>query len=149
VRRLHAALCAGAIGGGRTLARCRLVPAADACLVVREARGIATARPMRERHRHWDGRFAVAFPSRGAGASVGPLGATGWVDLVARQPALRASAVPYPARLALPALRNRRGLAAVAGLNYARERGPKKTQFAAFEPLRPLAATPFAAPNFP
>ncbi len=151
VRRLHAALCAGALGGGRTLARCRLVPAAGAWLVVREARGIATVRPggVRERHRHWDGRFAVAFPSRGAGTSVGPLGATGWADLVARQPALRASTMPYPARLALPALRDRRGLAAVAGLNYARGYGPKKTQFAAFEPARPLALTLFAAPNFP
>lgn len=151
VRRLHTDLCAGALGGGRTLGRCRLIPAGAACLIVRETRGVATARPggRGEKHLHWDGRFAVTVPSPGAGIGVGPLGAAGWGELVARHPALRASAVPYTARLALPALRDRRGLVAVPFLGPARKHGPKKTQFAAFEPLRPLAPAPFAAPNFP
>lgn len=149
VRRLHADLGKGAIGGGRTLGRCRLIPSGAACLIVRETRGIATVRPggRGQRRCHWDGRFAVAFPTPGIG--VGPLGAAGWAELVARQPALRASAVPYPARLALPALRNRRGLVAVPLLGHVRTYGPKKTQIAAFEPLRPLAPAPFAAANFP
>ncbi len=151
VRRLHADLCAGAIGGGRTLGRCRLIPAGTACLIVRENRGIATARPgaRGEKLFHWDGRFAVAVPTPGSGLNVGPLGAAGWAELVARQPALRAFSVPYPTRLALPALRDRRGLVTVALLGHVRAHGPKKTQIAAFEPLRPLAPTPFAASNFP
>jgi tRNA(Ile)-lysidine synthase len=147
VRRLHADLCAGAIAGGRTLGRCRLIPAGAACLVVRETRGIATVRA--GAMETWDGRFAVPPPPGGKGRTVGPLGAAGWAELVARRPTLRTTAVPYAARLSLPVLRDRRGILAVPGLGYRRGLNPKKTPIAAFEPLRPLAPALFAAPNFP
>jgi tRNA(Ile)-lysidine synthase len=151
VRRLHADLCAGAFGGGRTLGRCRLIPAGAVCLVVREVRGIQTVRAgaSDKVSPRWDGRFALALPPGGKGWTVGPLGSAGWAELVARQPALRAGAMPHPARLALPALRDRHGVLAAPGLAYCRSLSPKKTPIAAFEPLRPLAPALFAAPNFP
>jgi tRNA(Ile)-lysidine synthase len=148
LRRLHAELCAGGLGKGRTLARCRLIPESGGCLVVRESRGIETVRLGAgvEKVTVWDGRFAV---SRAGTAEIGPLGATGWAALVTGAPALRATAFPYAARLALPALRDRRGLVAVPALGYRRPGGPKKTLIAAFQPLRPLAAAAFAAPTLP
>ena len=48
-------------------------------------------------------------------------------------------------RLALPALRDAHGIAAVPAIAFRRGFGPKKTPFAAFEPLRPLAPALFAA----
>lgn len=146
VRRLHADLAAGALGGGRTLGRCRVIPDADGCLVVREARGIEPAQPGTGAGAvlPWDGRFTLAWPSAGKRDTVGPLGAAGWAELVRRRPAFRATPLPYAARLALPALRDRRGLSAVPAFGY-RRGGPKKTLIAAFQPLRPLAAAIFAA----
>ncbi len=147
VRRLHADLCAGALGSGRTLGRCRILPDGGGCLIVRETRAIPSARVGARGVAHWDGRFTVAGPPRAKGLSVGPLGAAGWAELVRRQPALRAIALPYAVRLALPALRDRRGLAAVPALGHQRGGGPKKTLIAAFYPTRVLAAAVFAAPD--
>lgn len=147
VRRLYADLLAGALGGGRTLGRCRIVPTDCGLLVVRETRGIALARLGAMGMTPWDGRFAIACPAGTRGLVVGPLGAEGWADLVRLRPALRAAPTPYAARLALPALRNRDRLAAVPGLGYTGPGSPKKTPIAAFEPLQPLAAAVFAAPK--
>ena len=151
VRRLHADLCAGTIGGGRTLGRCRLVPDGLNWLIVRETRGIETVRAGTgaTSAAPWDGRFAVALPPGRKSVTVGPLGAAGWAELVGRRPSLRATPLPYAARLGLPALRDLHGLVAVPPFGYRRPGGPKKTSISAFQPLRPLAAAPFAAARPP
>jgi tRNA(Ile)-lysidine synthase len=147
VRELHAELCAGRLGRGRTLARCRLVPDGAHWLVVREARGVEAVR-LRPGTiiAAWDGRIAIKVKGMAPGGSIGSLGAAGWAELVAARPALRATPVPYPARLTLPALRDRKGIAAVPSLGYRRRGCPEKTLIAAPAPLRPLAPAVFAAP---
>jgi tRNA(Ile)-lysidine synthase len=151
VRRLYDDLRAGAIGRGRTLGRCRLIPDGPAWLIVRETRDIRTVRPgaARSGSTPWDGRFALAQPPSRGSLWLGPLGAAGWADLVRRDAAVRATALPYAARLSLPAYRDRHGIAAVPALGYRRAPIPKKTPIPAFEPLRPLAPAVFAAPDFP
>jgi len=147
VRKLHADLCAGCLGRGRTLARCRLVPDGAHWLIVREARGVEALPPRNGTSiAAWDGRFAIKVKSAAPGGTIAPLGAAGWAELVAAQPALRATRIPYPARLALPALRDRKGIAAVPSLGYRRPGRPEKTLIAALAPLRPLAPAVFAAP---
>jgi len=148
VRALYDDLAAGRLGAGRTLGRCRLVADGAACLVLREIRGIEPARPSASRMQlpAWDGRFDLGSPRIGKAMGVTALGAEGWAEIVARAPALRESPLPYPARLGLPALRDRRGVVAVPGLGYRRAAGPKTTLIAAFRPQRPLAPAVFAAP---
>ena len=149
VRELHADLCAGRLGRGRTLAGCRLLPAAgDACLVVRELRGINSVRTGSGARRvvSWDGRFDLTLPARGP-VEIAALGAEGWAEIVARAPGLRETGIPYAARLALPALRDRKGVLAVPGLGYRRggRRVPKKGAIATFHPQRSLTPAVFAA----
>ncbi|MGH7006676.1 MAG: hypothetical protein ACREIP_22235, partial [Alphaproteobacteria bacterium] len=75
------------------------------------------------------------------------LGAEGWAEAVARAPWLRETPAPYPARLALPALWDRRGVAAIPALVYERGRpsSRKKAAFARLLPPRALMAAVFAA----
>jgi hypothetical protein len=117
---------------------------------VRERRGLETVKlPAGAKNvAAWDGRHAFAVAPRRSGVTLGPLGVDGWAA-VARAPGPRTTAIPYSARLALPALRDRRGLVAVPALGYRRPGGPKKTLIAAFQPLRPLAPAVFAAPTLP
>ena len=72
-----------------------------------------------------------------------------WCDLrmplLKRTPALRRIAIPYAARLALPALRDRAGIAAVPALSYVRAAVRGAGFVARFAPPRPLAAAAFAA----
>ncbi|HEY7610192.1 MAG TPA: tRNA lysidine(34) synthetase TilS [Alphaproteobacteria bacterium] len=153
VRALHAELCAGRLGRGRTLARCRLVAAdGGSCFVIRELRGTEVARVGCGAHRiaSWDGRFDLTLALSGSGLEIAALGAEGWAEIVARAPGLRATSMPHAARLALPALRDRKGIVAVPGLGYHRgpgRKGPgrKKAVIATFHPRRVLAPAVFAA----
>ncbi len=149
LRRLHADLVAGALGRGRTLGRCRIVAERSECLVLRETRGFETlaADVVSTRARPWDGRYTIRLQGRATALTVGPLGAAGWAELVQQVPKLRKTPLPHAARLALPALSDRRGLIAVPALGYLRAGSRKKTSFVAFQPLRPLAAATFAAPE--
>lgn len=151
VRRLHADLCTGSLGGGRTLGRCRVVPDKSGCLILRETRGIPSTqvRAGGTATVRWDGRFAVKPRADGKRLALGQLGAAGWTELVRRKPDFRAVAIPYAARLALPALRDGQGLVSVPSLGYRRGVGRQKAQFLAFEPIRPLAPALFAALNLP
>jgi tRNA(Ile)-lysidine synthase len=148
VRSLHADLAKAGFGRGRTLAGCRLLPADDgAVLVVRELRAIISARTSRGARSiaSWDGRFDLTLPPGARGVEVSALGAEGWAEIVAQSPDLRAIPVPYPARLALPALRDRKGVLAVPNLGFHRGPGRKKAVIATFHPRRPLAPAVFAA----
>lgn len=148
LRGLRAALAAGTLGRGRTLARCRLLPDGDRWLVVREARGIET-RTGRAGAARWDGRFDLSHEQPGR-IEIAALGAAGWAEIVAREPGLRTADIPYAARLSLPALRDRArkrgGIVAVPALGFRRGPGRKKAAIAGFRPRRPLAGAIFAAP---
>jgi hypothetical protein len=118
--------------------------------VVREARGIETrAARAGADVAGWDGRFDVTHSHPGR-VEIVALGASGWAEIVAREPALRATAIPYTARPSLPALRDRArkrdGIVEVPALGFRRAPSRKKAVFAAFRPRRPLAAAIFAAP---
>jgi len=147
VRKLFAALAGGRLGGGRTLAGCRLVPEGERCLVVRETRGVETLTP-RGARTLWDRRVEIRLPAKGrTRLVVGPLGAAGWADAVAAAPWLRETPIPYAARLSLAALRDRHGIAAIPALGYVRgrPRSRKKTSNMRLLPPRALAPAVFAA----
>jgi tRNA(Ile)-lysidine synthase len=148
VRGLHAALSAGRPARGCTLAGCRLIPDGNTWLVVRETRGVETlhAGAGKKRVAGWDGRFDLTLSS-GTGVEIAGLGESGWAEIVGREPALRATAIPYAARLGLPALRGRRHVLDVPALGYRQGRSRKNASIAAFRPRRPLAPAIFAAPG--
>jgi len=129
--RISAGLTAGAtLGGCRVLPRAgRLLPRAGRLLVVREARNLPVVRLESGRKLLWDGRFEIALRRvRGRDAApklgIGPLGGAGWAEIAAADPdlaeTLAAARIPAPARAALPALRDRRGVLAVPQIGYRR-----------------------------
>lgn len=90
---------------GATLAGCQLAPLAGRVLVCREPEAATERLALAAGQRAcWDGRFEVGLPAGDAPGTVAALGEAGWQDLVARQPGLRGSAIPFAARLSLPAL---------------------------------------------
>ena len=154
--RLCAEIAAG-IDGGRTLAGCRVVPAAGGrLLVVREARAAAAPLPLAPGETvWWDRRFQLRLAQGPDGLRVCALGAAGWREVAAHvSPASRA-AIPEPARAALPALVDRRGVAAVPHLGFARggggftENGGAAGDAATVRPDHPIVATTRFLPASP
>jgi tRNA(Ile)-lysidine synthase len=146
LRRLYARLAAG-LASATTLGGCRFVPRRAGILVVREPAAVET-RPVTAGERLlWDGRFAVvldrgARPRRG-GLTLGPLGTAGWAALRAAAPAL-ATAIPPPARPALPALRDDAGVIAVPHLSYQRPGNARLTmRFCQYAPRKSLTTGSF------
>ncbi|WP_193367962.1 tRNA lysidine(34) synthetase TilS [Pelagibius marinus] len=143
LERLHAYLESG-LARGVTLGGCRILPrkssaGAERWLIVREAGRSAEAALKPGGALLWDGRFEVRL-SRGATAetreksagemTIGPLGSEGWRRLAKALEAVgagaRAARIPTAARGALPALRDRAGLAAVPPVGYFRDAGTAK-----------------------
>lgn len=148
--RLHQRLLADRLGRGATLGGCRLIArrtaGRDSILVVREAGRVATCAVTPGQRLHWDGRFAVSV-SRRAGTSglwLGPLGTAGWRAVKAAVDPTAAGRWPSPARAALPALGDERGILAVPHLGYARANAPALTLLrCTFAPASPLTGSPF------
>lgn len=131
---------------GRTLAGCRVLPEGPSLLIVREVRdGAAMAIAASAAGLMWDGRFQVAS----AGARPGRievLGEAGWAELLRRRPDLRGGGPPFAARLALPALRDRRGVVIVPHLGFgrfSRKAGGRPRLTLVFRPARPLCPAEF------
>ena len=141
LERLRAMILAGGLGGGRTLAGCRLLPYRGRLLVCREPAAVAGPLPLRNGGAvHWDGRFAVSLhgAGRARGFRVAALGAAGWRALAAAGVDRRDDAVPSAVRPTLPALWHLDAVLAVPHLHFRRDgTGPSLT--AEFRPLRPLA----------
>jgi tRNA(Ile)-lysidine synthase len=123
-------LYAGLGDGGdavRTLAGCRVELRGEDVLVCRELRRPLARVPVSPTMRLlWDGRFAITLgaPVSAAGpAFVGPLGCDGWALVVKDRPEVRATALPWPARLALPALWSSGDVIEVPHLGYRCDRG--------------------------
>jgi tRNA(Ile)-lysidine synthase len=149
LERLWAAIAAGRLGGGRTLAGCRVLPRPDGLLLCREPADIADERMLGPGDSVlWDGRFRVAL---GTGAArrrfrLGPLGREGWTELAGVLTAVQQKAVPAPVRPSLPALRRNGRLVAVPHFGYIRGAPPPVVRF---EPARPLAGPVFFIANWP
>ncbi|MHA1568550.1 MAG: hypothetical protein ACTSXZ_03695, partial [Alphaproteobacteria bacterium] len=160
LERLHRALAgAGAAvksgetpGGGRTLAGCRILAGRTGALICREpAAADQVLRPTAGAGVHWDNRFSMIF-SKGRdgpvpGLTLARLGGDGWAEIAGRQPDLRKSPIPGPARASLPAFRDSDGILAVPHLRYGR-RGAESVNLGLralrFEPPMPLAGASFA-----
>ena len=128
LERLHSRISAG-LSAGATLGGCRVLPRRGRLLVVREARDLPVIRLASGQTRLWDGRFEVAMRRAGgrgaaAGLDIGSLGDSlgggAWAELRAASSAAAAARIPAPARAALPALSDHRGLLAVPQLGYRR-----------------------------
>lgn len=145
LKRLLSAIRAGSLGGGRTLAGCRVLAQGAAVIVCREPADIAGARRLRAGERLvWDGRFGISVDRSPGRLDVAKLGAHGWKELAARYPALQQRAVPAAVRPSLPALRQDGRLVAVPPVGYV---AAARRLDARFAPARPLAGPVFFVAN--
>jgi tRNA(Ile)-lysidine synthase len=151
LERLHGQLAAG-LDRGVTLGGCRVLPRDGRWLIVREAGRTTPSALMPGGALLWDGRFEVRLARHrgpaGAEMTVGSLGSAGWRGLAAALEAAgqgdRAAAIPSPARGALPAFRDREGLAAVPQLGYFRDTHVAKVlKECRFAPLNGLTSPAF------
>lgn len=85
VERLQDAIMRDAVGGGRTMSGCRIVPNRGKLLVFRELKLIERASRL-DRELLWDGRYRVEFKTGRAHLSIGKLGEDGVRQVMARQP---------------------------------------------------------------
>jgi tRNA(Ile)-lysidine synthase len=117
------ALLADRLGSGRTLGGCRLLPHSQAVLVAREAGRSGAAMPIAGAGCYvWDDRFVLTIAGAApAGSRIANLGESGWREVVAAKPEIRASPLPYAVRLALPAVFDLEGVVAVPHLMYGRQ----------------------------
>jgi tRNA(Ile)-lysidine synthase len=128
LERLYRLLRQGALGRGRTLGGCRILPVRDteAVLIVREAAGLDEPLVLEPgRAQLWDGRFHVQLgPAAGrtGGALVRALGQDGIRTLRGLSSSPPMTGIPAPVRPTLPslwiALRGKERLAAIPHLNY-------------------------------
>jgi tRNA(Ile)-lysidine synthase len=145
LERLLAAVRAGALGGGRTLAGCRVLPQDAGLIVCREPAEIADERPLGPGDRVvWDGRFRVALGPGAGRLRLAKLGPQGWKELAARHPAVQQQGVPAAVRPSLPALRRAGRLVAVPPVGYGSAGRRLEARLA---PARPLAGPVFFIAN--
>ncbi len=148
LERLHRRISAG-LTAGATLGGCRVLPRRGRLLVVREARNLPALRLCAGQTLLWDGRFEVALRrAAGGGAAakmaLGPLGTAGWTEVRAAAPACARGRIPAPARAALPALRDAKGVLAVPQLGYQRpDSSANRVKLCRFRPRNPLILSAF------
>jgi tRNA(Ile)-lysidine synthase len=147
LERLHRAIREGRLGGGVTLAGCRVLPRRGMLLVCREP-AMATEEVALDPGAAvlWDGRFQIRLTARKAGWKaplvLRRLGADGWATLTARDATLRRHPIPPPVRPSLPAVWAPTGLVAVPHLDICL--GNRHINATAlFLPRAPLARTRF------
>ena len=133
-------------GDGKSycVARCRFQKAKGRVIVSRENRGLPKQTP--ENGRVWDGRFRLHICESVAGECfVGPLGRDGWAEVVSADPDVRETAIPYAARLVLPAIRDLGGVREVPHLSFQRlgNDGHSVVQSVDFSPRSELLAQVF------
>ena len=130
-----------------TLGGCRIIVGSSAMTVCREYRRLPESAWLAEgRVVHWDDRFALSVEDAPQPVRVEPLGREGWSRVVAVDPKLRQTAIPYPARLTLPMLVDDEGPLAVPFLDF-RRRPDIGFAMARFAPKRPLIASGFCLAN--
>jgi len=151
IARLATALAQGEFRSGRTLGGCRVLVEAESVLICREMRKEVPQPVLPGACFRWDGRFVVETAPAKAGSPwakqaktwrLQRLGAQGWAEIVAVEPALRQSRLPVAVRSTLPAIWDRRGVFLVPHLGYDRG-GGKFLKRLDFEPFEPLAGATF------
>ena len=123
LERLLAAIRAGRLAAGRTLAGCRLLPSRGQVLICREPAAVSAPAALRAGERLvWDGRFALSLgaPRDQGSFRVAALGLAGWRAVAARRAELRHSPIPGAVRPTLPALCDLDGVLTVPHLDYRR-----------------------------
>ncbi|HEX6978034.1 MAG TPA: tRNA lysidine(34) synthetase TilS [Alphaproteobacteria bacterium] len=126
LERLHDVLRRDALGGGHTLAGCRILPRRGGILFVREPAAAAHDIAIdRAGTFEWDGRFVVKVagsgPREGRGYRLARLGRAGWAEAAAADPAVRQRPIPPAVRPSLPALWDLDGVVSVPHLLYRRQ----------------------------
>jgi tRNA(Ile)-lysidine synthase len=134
---------------GRTLGGCRLMRWREHVLICREAAAVAPATRIDPGTRlHWDRRFQLRLAgSTGRGFEIRPLGPAGPAH-IGEEAAARARLLPAPVRATLPALHDRRGLAAVPHLGWRRGRKGVNLALLGWQPRHPLAPAAFRPAEF-
>ncbi len=139
IERLYQDVCRG-LAGGRTLGGCEIVPRRGRLLVCREPAAMAPSVAAAPGARTlWDGRFVLDLPASAQHLSLGGLGcATGDWDM---------KPIPAPARAALPALSDARGIVAIPHVGYVRAGAELAASGLVLQlrPARPLAHHGFVA----
>ncbi len=143
-RRLRHAMTSGGHLRDRTLAGCRLIGSGDLVHVCREAARVGP--PVRLRtggEAVWDNRYSVSVTkSLAADVRLGALTEPGWRQVVAADPLLRSTAIPYAARLVLPAIWHGEAVMAVPHLGYVNSAKRALTGSLELKWLPPLAVAP-------
>ncbi len=145
VERLQDAIMRDAVGGGRTMSGCRIVPNSGKLLIFRELELIESASRL-DRELLWDGRYRVKFKTGREHLSIGKLGEDGVRQVLACQPGLPLGYLPKCVRPTLPAIWDLEGVYQVPHLSYSRDvTGADGLSISnvRFAPIRPLQATRF------
>lgn len=126
-----------ALGGGRTLGGCRVLPGPAGVLVCREAEAVAPpVAAVPGASVYWDGRFSLYLPPEAPeGLVLGALGAA---------PAGAATrSLPAAVRAGVPAVRHRETVVAVPALGYTRAGVDTRGWHLLFRPTRPMSGAGF------
>lgn len=148
--RLHGRIVGGGLGGGATLAGCRVARHRDRLVICRELAAVEPPRPLPAgKAMVWDRRFAVMVSARKRPQGrfqVAALGEDGYRALLAEQPDLRRHPIPPLVRPVLPALwaagKARKTPLTVPHLDY----GTRNSQVSVsidFVPIHALASSRF------
>jgi tRNA(Ile)-lysidine synthase len=143
-RRLAQILAGGDAFSGHTLAGCRLVGQENAIHVCREAARIGPAVELISGTMAvWDNRFTVSVTKNlGDDAKLAALTARGWKQIVAADPELRNTVIPYAARTVLPAVWGGEMVSNVPHLGYVNQCKPLVSNGLELKWRPPLAVAP-------
>lgn len=149
--RLLGALTGEEFKAARTLAGCRILPFRGEILVCREPAAARARLAITGTGRYrWDNRFTLLILEHDVNSvsalEIARLGRDGWAQITAEQPNLRATAIPHPARLSLPAVFAGGRLLAAPHLEFdaaGSAGGPGYLAVAAFAPTIALAGPVF------
>lgn len=143
-RRLREALANTGPVAGRTLGGCRLIGQENLIHVCREAARIGPpVRLVAGTTALWDNRFTVSVTKNLAAAAwLGALTAPGWSQIVAVDPRLRNTSVPYAVRTVLPAVWRANRVMAVPHLGFVNGGKALVTDGLRLKWLPPLAVSP-------
>jgi len=129
---------------GLTLGGCRVMAGTGRyrgkLVICREARGLPEPVAVEASQRLlWDRRFQIQFKAFGTGEESRPrleaLGEHGWREIIGQSPEMGACGIPGPARTALPALFDKKGLFSVPHLGFRRSReAPEIAEMRFFPP---------------
>jgi tRNA(Ile)-lysidine synthase len=143
-RRLREAMANSGEFRSRTLGGCRLIGQENLIHVCREPARIGPPTPLKAGATAvWDNRFLVSVTkSLGKESRLEALTASGWEQIVGLDPQLRTCAMPYAARVALPAVWRGDRVMAVSHLGYVDHREPLFTAGLRLRWRPPLAVAP-------